>query len=247
MKTLEEKIALVTGASRGIGRGIAIELAKSGAKVIINYKSNDIEAKKTLAMVREFNKESILIKGDISKIQDIDRISKEAIEAFGRIDILVNNAGVSKIGLFIDESYDNALDMINTNLLGPMFLTKNILKNMLDNGSGNIVNISSIWGQSGASCEVLYSVSKGGINQFTKSLAKEYAMSNIRVNSIAPGVIDTEMNKSFTKEEIDSLKEEIPQGRFGLPKEIGRAVVFLCDDRCKYLTGEVLKIDGGLI
>lgn len=243
---LNGKVALITGASRGIGRGIALELAKEGASIIINYVKNDEKAKEVLKEINDIGGYAKLLKGDISTFDGAKEIAEKAIEMFGKIDILVNNAGISKVGLFIDFSKEDIDNLFNVNLLGPVYLTRNIIPYMMKAG-GNIINISSIWGQMGASCEVVYSASKGGINLFTKSLAKEYAMSGIRVNGIAPGVIDTDMNSCFSDEEKEDLIDEIPNGRFGLPEEIGRAVVFLCDDRCKYMTGEILKIDGGYI
>lgn len=243
---LKGKVALVTGASRGIGKAIAIELAKEGAWVIINYKNNDEMANKTLKEIEEIGGYAKLLKGDISSFNGAKEIADKALSFYGKIDILVNNAGISAIGLFMDANEEDIDNIINTNLLGPIYLTRHILPNMLSTG-GNIINISSIWGETGAACEVLYSSSKGGINLFTKALAKEYAMSDIRVNGIAPGVIDTDMNKSFSEEEINTLKEEIPVGRLGLPEEIAKAVIFLCSDKCKYLTGQIIRIDGGFL
>lgn len=246
MSNLQGKVALVTGSSRGIGRGIAIELAKEGALVIINYVKNEEKANEVLEEIKLLGGYAKTLRGDVSTYESAKDLAAEAIKLFGKIDILVNNAGVSNIGLFMDFSKEDIESMMRTNLLGPMYLTKHLLPNMLSKG-GNIINISSIWGQMGASCETVYSASKGGLNQFTKSLAKELAMSGIRVNGIAPGVIDTEMNSMFSEEERQGLIDEIPMGRFGLAEEVGRTVVFLCDDRCRYMTGEILKIDGGYI
>lgn len=246
MSNLQGKVALVTGASRGIGRGIALELAKDGAFVIINYVKNEEKANEVLEEIKDLGGYAKTLKGDVSTYESAKELADGAIKLFGKIDILVNNAGVSKIGLFMDFTKDDIEALMGTNLLGPMFLTKHLLPSMLSNG-GNIINISSIWGQMGASCETVYSASKGGLNQFTRSLAKELAMCGIRVNGIAPGVIDTEMNNTFSEEERQGLIDEIPMGRFGLAQEIGRTVVFLCDERCRYMTGEILKIDGGYI
>lgn len=247
MAKLEGKVALVTGASRGIGRGIALELAKSGASVIINYSKDDVGAKETLDMVNEIGGYGKLLKGDISIYEECERITKEIIKIFGKIDILINNAGISKIGLFMDMSKEDIDSVIDCNLKGTIYLSNNIVKEMIKNSSGNIINISSIWGNVGASCEVVYSGSKGGVNMFTKALAKEIAPMGIRVNGIAPGVINTTMNSFLSVDETNELKEEIPMGRFGEVNEIGELAVFLCENQCNYLTGQIITVDGGLL
>jgi len=247
MVNLQGKIALVTGASRGIGKGIAIELAKAKATVLINYVNNDKKAKETLEEIIELGGYAELIKGDISSFDSSKEIIDKIINRFGKIDILVNNAGISKIGLFMDSSKEEFDSVLNTNLLGSMYLSKHALGHMVGRNTGNIINISSMWGEVGASCEVLYSASKGGINLFTKALAKEVASMGVRVNAIAPGVINTEMNNFLSEEEKEELENEIPMGRYGDISEIGRAVVFLCDDKCSYLTGQIIRIDGGMI
>lgn len=247
MINLHGKIALVTGASRGIGRGISLELSKSGATVLINYKSNDEKAKETLDLVKDLGGYGELIKGDISSFEGAKEIIDFIINRFGKIDILVNNAGISKVGLFMDSTKEDFDEILDTNLKGAMYLSKHALGPMVSRGSGNIINISSMWGEVGASCEVLYSASKGGVNLFTKALAKEVAPMGVRVNAIAPGVINTEMNNFLSKEEKEELESEIPMGRYGETSEIGKAVVFLCDENCSYLTGQILRIDGGMI
>ena len=151
------------------------------------------------------------------------------------------------MGLFMDSSEEEINEIINTNLMSAIYLSKEVLPHMISRNAGNIINISSMWGEVGASCEVLYSTTKGGINLFTKALAKEMAMSNIRVNAIAPGVIDTKMNSMLDEESRESLKEEIPIGRFGLPSEIGKVAVFLCNEDSSYITGQVIRVDGGFI
>ena len=247
MIDLQGKIALVTGASRGIGRGIALELAKTGATVLINYKNNDEKAKETLELINNLGGYGELIKGDVSSFDGAKEIIDFIINRFGKLDILVNNAGISKVGLFMDSTKEDFDGILDTNLKGAMYLSKHALGPMVSRGAGNIINISSMWGEVGASCEVLYSASKGGINLFTKALAKEVASMGVRVNAIAPGVINTEMNNFLSKEEREELENEIPMGRYGDVSEIGRAVVFLCDENCSYLTGQILRIDGGLI
>ena len=247
MSKLIGKIALVTGASRGIGRAIAIELAKEGASVVINYSKDDLGAKETLEEIKKINGYGILIKQDISSYEKTKIMVDEIINTMGRIDILINNAGISTVGLFIDSDKELIDRMMSVNLMGPIYLTNHVVKYMMTRKSGTIVNISSIWGEAGASCEVLYSASKGGINLFTKALAKELAPSNIRVNAIAPGVIDTSMNLFLEEEEKRELEEEIPIGRFGKCDEIGKLAVFLCSDDSSYITGQIIRADGGFI
>lgn len=247
MGSLSGKVALVTGASRGIGKAIALELSNEGATVIINYLRDDNGAELTLAEIIANGGYGKLLKGNIASFETAEKIIDEVIKNFGKIDILVNNAGISKIGLFMDSSKEDIESIMGTNMLGAMYLSKHTLPHMINKGSGNIVNISSMWGEVGASCEVLYSASKGGLNLFTKSLAKEVAPMGIRVNAVAPGVIETEMNAFLEADDRAELEAEIPMGRFGDTKEIGKAVVFLCKDSCKYLTGQIIRIDGGMI
>ncbi|AYE35516.1 elongation factor P 5-aminopentanone reductase [Clostridium septicum] len=247
MINLQGKVALVTGASRGIGKEIALQLAKSGASVIVNYSKDDNGAELTLAEIIANGGYGKLSKGDISSFETCKNIIDDIIKNFGKIDIIINNAGISKIGLFMDSSCEEINNLIGINMLGAMYLSKFALPHMISKGQGNIINISSMWGEVGASCEVMYSTSKGGINLFTKSLAKEVAPMGIRVNAIAPGVIDTEMNSFLEDDDVRQLEEEIPAGRFGKTSEIAKAVLFLCNDECKYLTGQIIRIDGGLI
>lgn len=247
MVNLQGKVALVTGASGGIGKAIALELAKSGATVVINYSKDDNGAETTLAEIIAIGGYGKLIKGNIGDAKRAKKIIDFVIQDFGKIDILVNNAGISIVGLFMDSTEEEISNIISTNLLGAIYLSKYALPHMIKRGYGNIINISSMWGEVGASCEVLYSTTKGGINLFTKSLAKEVAPMGVRVNAIAPGAINTEMNSFLSEEDKLELEREIPVGRFGETKEIAKAVLFLCNDECKYLTGQVIRVDGGMI
>lgn len=247
MGKLTGKVALVTGASRGIGRAIAVEMAKEGASIVINYSKDDEGAQRTLEEIKSVNGYGIIIKQDISSLESCKIMIDEIVATMGKIDILVNNAGISTIGLFMDAQEEDIAKIINTNLMGPVYITKQALQYMVPRSSGNIINVSSMWGEVGASCEVLYSTTKGGLNLFTKALAKEMAMSNIRVNGIAPGVIDTKMNEVFSEEDRKSLEEEIPLGRFGTSEEIGKLAVFLASDDSSYITGQIIRADGGFI
>lgn len=246
MDKLKGKVAIITGASRGIGRAIALDFAKEGASIVINYSKDDEGANETLSLVKESGSTGILVKEDVSTYEGAERIVDETIKHFGKLDILVNNAAKSIIGLFMDSSKDEINNIISTNLLGPMYLSKLVLPYMLGK-EGVILNISSIWGEAGASCEVGYSTTKGGINLFTKALAKEMAPSNIRVNAIAPGVIETKMNEFLSEEDRKELKDEIPMGRFGLPEEVAKAAVFLCSKDSSYITGQIIKVDGAIL
>lgn len=243
---LRGKVILVTGASRGIGRAIAIELASKGAAIAINYSKDDEGAKATLENVIKNGGYGKLFKKDISNYNNCRELIDEVIGTFGKLDVLVNNAGISKFGLLMDMSLEEINDLVNTNLMGAIYLSKLAINNMMRNG-GNIINISSVWGEVGASCEVIYSATKGGLNLFTKALAKEVASFNIRVNSVAPGVINTKMNNVLDSEDKEVLKNEIPMMRFGEAHEVARVVSFLCEDKCKYLTGQIIRIDGGFI
>lgn len=242
---LEGKIALITGASRGIGRAIAIEMAKEGASIIINY-SKDLEnSSKTEKEIIENGGYCKSIRADISNYKEAKDLTKKIIDKFGRIDILVNNAGISKVGLFIDTKEEEFDEIIGTNLKGVYNTCHNVVPYMIKKSRGSIINISSVWGDVGASCEVLYSASKGGVNSFTKSLGKEMASQGIRVNAISPGVIDTSMNSFLTPEEKAELINQIPLGKFGEGKDVAELAVFLASEKSKYITGQVIKIDGG--
>lgn len=244
---LEGKIALITGSSRGIGRSIALGLAKEGASVIINYSKDMENSLITERKIIESGGYCKSIKADVSHYSEAKSLIESIINKFGRIDILVNNAGVSKVGLFIDTAEEDFDSIINTNLKGIYNTCHNALKYMIERKSGSIINISSIWGETGASCEVLYSASKGGVNSFTKSLAKEIAGMGIRVNAIAPGVINTQMNSFLNEDEKQELVKEIPMGRFGETSDISDLAVFLASGKSNYITGQIIKVDGGFI
>lgn len=246
-ENLSGKIALVTGSSRGIGRSIAVELSKHGAITIINYKDDEAGAEQTLREVKENGGNGAIFRCDISVNTEVKNMIQDIVNKFGKIDILVNNSGISKIGLFIDMAEKDYDDIMNVNFKGVYNCTSYAVKDMIKRKSGSIINISSIWGNVGASCEVLYSATKGAINSFTKALGKELAPSGIRVNAISPGVIDTKMNKVFSEEEREELKNEIPMMRFGKTEEIAKAVVFLASSEASYITSQVLTVDGGML
>jgi 3-oxoacyl-[acyl-carrier protein] reductase len=244
---LRGKVAVVTGASKGIGAGIAMELARLGANVVINYNSDKEGAADVLSAVRDAGGIGSIACADISKYADAGDLIASAVDTYGRIDILVNNAGISKTGLFVDMTEADFDELMGVNLKGVYNCSHNALKYMLPQKSGSIVNISSIWGESGASCEVIYSAAKGGVNSFTKALAKELAPNGIRVNAVSPGVIDTRMNSFLSEDEREVLECEIPMGYFGKCSQVAKVVAFLCLDASNYVTGQVIKVDGGFI
>ena len=236
-----EKIVLVTGASRGIGREIAIELAKAQYKVIANYNKSEEQAKK---LEKEYENIEIF-KADVSKREDVKKMIKYIINKYKKIDVLINNAGISDSKLFTDVSDKDWKYMINNNLYSAFCVTQEVIPNMIKRKEGNIINISSVWGIVGASCESIYSITKSGIDAMTKSLAKELGPSNIRINSIAPGIIDTDMNKNLSMQDIEELKKEIPIERIGKTSDIAKCVKWLIDD--EYTTGQIISINGGWI
>ena len=232
-------IALITGASKGIGREIAINLAKQGIRVIANYNKSEKQAKE----LQDENSNIEIYQADVSKRKKVNEMIEYIIKKYGKIDILVNNAGISESKMFTDVTDEDWQRIITTNLYSVFCVTQEVLPNMIHNKRGCIINISSVWGLVGASCESIYAVTKAGIDGMTKSLAKELGPSNIRINSIAPGIIDTDMNKNLTKENLNDIEEEIPLGRIGKTSDIARCVEWLIKD--EYITGQIIYVDGG--
>lgn len=244
---LNGKVALVTGASKGIGRAIAVHLAEIGASVAIHYNSDEKGAKKTYDEIRNNGGYCTLVQGDLGIYEEAKRVFDEIIRTFGKIDILVNNAAISNTNLFIDISLGEIDEIINVNFKSILYLSQLASIEFLKRRQGVIVNISSIWGNAGAACEVIYSATKGAVNSFTKALAKELAPSNIRVNAVAPGVIETSMNSWLGDEERGELEEKIAMNRFGKPMEIAKVVAFLCSEDSSYMTGQIITVDGGML
>ena len=235
------KIAIVTGASRGIGREIAKELANQGIKVIANYNKSEEQAK----LLQKENPQIDIFKADVSNRLEVKKMVEYTLEKYGKIDILINNAGISEWRMFTETTDEDWNRMMNNNLYSAFCMTQEVLPNMIHNKKGNIINISSIWGMVGASCESLYSISKAGMDAMTKSLAKELGPSNIRVNSIAPGAIYTDMNKNLSSNEIEELNNEIPLGRIGTVSDIAKCVKWIIED--EYTTGQIISINGGWV
>lgn len=237
------KTVFITGGARGIGKSVAELFYESGYNVAINYNNSEEAA---LSM-KDKMPGILALKGDISSENDVNRMIEEAVSYFGRIDVLVNNAGICIPSLVTDINVADWEKTFGVNVTGTFLASKYAAKNMIHNHNGAIVNISSIWGVSGASCESCYSASKGAVIAFTKALAKELGPSRIRVNCIAPGYIDTDMNKDISEEDKQAFADETPLGRIGTPDEVAKAVLFLASDAAAFITGQILGCDGGVI
>lgn len=242
-KSIVNKVVVVTGGSRGIGAQIVKTLANENYKVILNYNNSKEQAEKIQQELLEQGKEIEIIKADVSKKEEAEKLIQFAINKFNKIDILINNAGISQEGLFTDVTEEEWQKIINTNLNSVFYCNQQALKYMIQEQQGCIINISSIWGETGASCEVAYSTTKAAINGMTKALAKEVGPSNIRVNAIAPGIIDTDMNRNLTNEELEQIKEQIPLNKIGKALDIAKCVKWLIED--EYTTGQIISINGG--
>ena len=241
------KTALITGAARGIGRAAAIKFAKEGFNVAINYNKSDKAAHELADELCGLGSSAESFHADVSDIEQVDKMCRLIESHFGTIDILVNNAGISQQKLFTDITYDEWIRMINVNLTGLFNCCSKAVPIMLSRQSGAIVNVSSIWGVSGGACEVHYSAAKAGVIGFTKALAKELALSGIRVNCVAPGAVQTDMCKEISEDNMQTFLEETPMGRMGTPDEIADGIFFLASDKARFITGHVLNINGGYL
>ncbi len=237
------KSVIVTGASRGIGKAIAIEFAKAGYNLAINCNSSTALLDEVKLEIESLGVGCITYVGNIGEEEHAMKLCSSATKAFGHIDILINNAGISHIGLLSDLTLAEWNNIVTTNLTSVFLCSKSVIPSMVHRKSGRIINISSVWGIAGASCEVAYSATKGGINSFTKALAKELAPSNIQVNAIACGAIDTQMNQFLSTEDREELEAEIPSGRFGKVEDVAEFVYSIATGNT-YLTGQVIPFDG---
>lgn len=241
-----KQTAIVTGGSRGIGRAVAVRLAKDGMNLVINYRGNSAAAEETERMCRELGAEVLLVQGDVSCAEDCEKLAAQAKEAFGRVDVLVNNAGITRDGLLARMTEEDFRAVLDVNLVGPWNMIKAVNRIMMKQRYGRIVNLSSVTGLMGNMGQTNYAAAKAGILGMTKSYAREVASRGITVNAVAPGFIDTDMTEAMPEGAKDKIITGIPMGRTGKPEDVAEAVAFLASEQAGYITGEVLRVDGGM-
>lgn len=243
---LKDKVAVVTGGSRGIGKAIALKLAEQGASVVVNYTSNSQAADEVVKAIQEMGCKALAVKADVSKADDIENLIKATEAELGKIQILVNNAGITRDGLLIRMKEEEWDDVLNINLKGVFLATKLIGKKMLKEKQGSIVNVTSVVGLMGNAGQANYAASKAGVIGFTKSVAKEFASRNINVNAVAPGFIQSDMTDKLSAEVIENYMQAIPLGRLGVANDVANLVSFLVSDHSNYITGQTIQVDGGM-
>lgn len=241
-----KQTAIVTGGSRGIGKAVAVRLAKDGMNLVINYRGNSAAAEETERLCRELGAEVLLVQGDVSRAEDCEKLAAQAKEAFGRVDVLVNNAGITRDGLLARMTEEDFRAVLDVNLVGPWNMMKAVNRIMMKQRYGRIVNLSSVTGLMGNMGQTNYAAAKAGILGMTKSYAREVASRGITVNAVAPGFIDTDMTEAMPEGAKDKIVTEIPMGRTGKPEDVAEAVAFLASEQAGYITGEVLRVDGGM-
>jgi 3-oxoacyl-[acyl-carrier protein] reductase len=244
---LEGKTALVTGASRGIGREIALELARQGANVAVNFAGSEAKANQVVNEIKALGRDAFTVQCDVSNSEQVAAMVKETVERFGKLDILVNNAGITKDNLLMRMKEQEWDDVININLKGVFLCTKAVTRQMMKQRNGRIINVASIVGVSGNPGQANYVAAKAGVIGLTKTTAKELASRNITVNAVAPGFITTDMTDKLAKEVMAEMLKQIPLARFGEPKDIAKVTAFLASDDSSYMTGQTLHIDGGMV
>lgn len=244
---LRKKTALITGASRGIGRAIALELGKHGANIAVNYAGNEKKAQEVVDELLQLGVKAFKIQADVSNESNVKEMIKEVIKQFGGLDILVNNAGVTKDNLLMRMKEAEFDQVINTNLKGVFLCTKAVTRQMMKQKAGRIVNVASIVGVSGNPGQANYVAAKAGVIGLTKTTAKELASRNILVNAVAPGFISTDMTDALTEEQRDEMLSMIPLARLGMPEDVARVVRFLASSDANYITGQTIHIDGGMV
>ncbi|MGG0336493.1 3-oxoacyl-[acyl-carrier-protein] reductase [Priestia aryabhattai] len=244
---LQGKVAVVTGASRGIGRAVAIELGKLGAKVVVNYSGNEAKALEVVDEIKGLGTDAIAVQANVAESDSVQAMIKEAISTFGSVDILVNNAGITRDNLLMRMKEDEWDDVINTNLKGVFLCTKAVTRQMMKQRAGRIINISSIVGVSGNAGQANYVAAKSGVIGLTKTTAKELASRNITVNAVAPGFIATDMTDKLNEEVQAEMLKQIPLASFGQPEDVANAVAFLASDASRYITGQTIHVDGGMV
>lgn len=241
-----KQTAIVTGGSRGIGRAVAVRLAKDGMNLVINYRGNSAAAEETERLCRELGAEVLLVQGDVSRAEDCEKLAAQAKEAFGRVDVLVNNAGITRDGLLARMTEEDFRAVLDVNLVGPWNMMKAVNRIMMKQRYGRIVNLSSVTGLMGNMGQTNYAAAKAGILGMTKSYAREVASRGITVNAVAPGFIDTDMTEAMSEGAKDKIITGIPMGRTGKPEDVAEAVAFLASEQAGYITGAVLRVDGGM-
>ena len=244
---LDGKVAFVTGASRGIGKAVALLLAANGADIAVNYAGNQAAAEETAAEIEKLGRRALLLKGDVASTETCAEMMATAVKELGRVDILVNNAGITRDSLLLRMKEEDWDAVVNTNLKGVFNCTKAAIKYMFKQRSGRIVNISSVVGVMGNPSQANYAAAKAGIIGFTKTVAKEMASRGITANAIAPGFIQTDMTDVLPEQVVASMKAQIPLMRLGEPEDIAKAVLFLVSDNATYITGQTLHVDGGMV
>jgi 3-oxoacyl-[acyl-carrier protein] reductase len=244
---LTGKVAVVTGASRGIGRAIALELASQGAHVVVNYSGSEQKALDVVAEIEANGGQAIAVQANISDNDSVQALMKQAIDTYGSLDILVNNAGITRDNLLMRMKEDEWDDVINTNLKGVFLCTKAVTRQMMKQRAGRIINISSIVGVAGNPGQANYVAAKAGVIGLTKTTAQEFASRNILVNAIAPGFITTEMTDSLPEELKEAMLKQIPLAKLGQPEDVAKAVAFFASSNANYITGQTLHIDGGMV
>jgi 3-oxoacyl-[acyl-carrier protein] reductase len=247
MALLTDKVAVVTGGSRGIGRGIALELAKQGAAVVVNYNSSPDAANEVVAAIEAAGGKALAVQANVANLEECGNLIKAATDTYGKLDILINNAGITRDGLIMMMKEDDWDSVIDTNLKSAWNCSKVAAKVMMKKRSGRIINMTSVSGIAGQGGQTNYSASKAGLIGLTKSLAKELAGRNITVNAVAPGFIDTDMTAALGEDMLKKVDEAVPLGRRGSVEDVAYAVVFLASDQAAYITGQVLSVDGGLV
>lgn len=244
---LKDKVALVTGASRGIGRAIALDLAKQGAKVVVNYSGNELKANEVVDEIIKLGSEAIAVKANVASSEEVTDMVKQTVDTFGQIDILVNNAGITKDNLLMRMKEEEWDAVINTNLKGVFLCTKAVSRYMMRQRHGRIINIASVVGVTGNPGQANYVAAKAGVIGLTKTSAKELASRNITVNAIAPGFIVTDMTDVLAEDVKNEMLKLIPIAKFGEAEDISNAVAFLASDASRYITGQTLHVDGGMV
>lgn len=245
--TLVGKVALVTGGSRGIGRAIALKLAENGADVAINYAGNTAAAEEVKAAIEQMGRKALLIQCSVADTDGVQAMVNQVVKELGRLDILVNNAGITRDGLLMRMKEADWDDVMNTNLKGVYNCSKAVMRTMMKQKSGRIVNMASVVGEMGNAGQANYAAAKAGVIGFTKSMAKEVASRGITVNAIAPGFIATDMTRVLSDDQKAEMARTIPLGRAGQPEDVANAVLFLASEGAAYITGQVLNVDGGMV